>query len=228
MEFKDYYKVLGVGKDAAEVEIKKIYRKLAKKYHPDTNAGSKASEEKFKEISEAYEVLGDKDKRAKYDEMYDDLKSGRYREQSGGFDPSAYRTRRAITAVISIPGAARTGTRPISATFSTCFSAAVEAEASEIFSAPAAAARGPTGPQALAALKATARTGRTSTPGSKSGLNRPIRAANRRLTCRQSPARKTVKFKIPARYSGRRKNQALRSRRSRLREGQSWQPLSGD
>lgn len=92
MDFKDYYKVLGLEKGASAEEIKKTYRKLAKKYHPDTNAGNKASEEKFKEVSEAYEVLGDKDKRAKYDELYDDMKSGRFRAGAGGgFDPSMYR-----------------------------------------------------------------------------------------------------------------------------------------
>jgi curved DNA-binding protein len=91
MEFKDYYKVLGVDKSATAEELKKTYRKLAKKYHPDTNPGNKASEEKFKEISEAYEVLGDKDKRAKYDDLYEDMKSGRFRAGAGGgFDPSAY------------------------------------------------------------------------------------------------------------------------------------------
>jgi curved DNA-binding protein len=92
MDFKDYYKVLGVEKGATEEEIKKIYRKLAKKHHPDTNAGSKQSEEKFKEISEAYEVLGDKEKRAKYDELYEDMKSGRFRESYGGVDPSGFRS----------------------------------------------------------------------------------------------------------------------------------------
>lgn len=91
MDFKDYYKVLGLDKNASAEEIKKTYRKLAKKYHPDANPGNKASEEKFKEISEAYEVLGDKDKRAKYDELYEDMKSGRFRAGAGGgFDPSMY------------------------------------------------------------------------------------------------------------------------------------------
>jgi len=91
VDFIDYYKVLGLGKDASPEEIKKTYRKLAKKYHPDVNAGNAEGERKFKEISEAYEVLGDAEKRAKYDELYDAVKSGRYRSGGfGGFDPFTY------------------------------------------------------------------------------------------------------------------------------------------
>ena len=66
---KDYYEVLGVARDAAQGDIKKAYRKLAVKFHPDKNPGDTAAEEKFKEISEAYEVLGDEDKRHKYDQF---------------------------------------------------------------------------------------------------------------------------------------------------------------
>lgn len=71
MEYKDYYKLLGVERNAAEKDIKAAYRKLARKYHPDVNPGDKEAEEKFKQISEAYEVLNDKEKRAKYD-LYGD------------------------------------------------------------------------------------------------------------------------------------------------------------
>ncbi|MDD4503350.1 MAG: molecular chaperone DnaJ [Clostridiaceae bacterium] len=66
---RDYYEILGVAKTASEEEIKKAYRNLAKKYHPDMNQGDKGAESKFKELNEAYEVLGDKDKKAKYDQF---------------------------------------------------------------------------------------------------------------------------------------------------------------
>lgn len=69
MEYKDYYKTLGVSKKASQDEIKKAYRKLAVKYHPDKNKDDKAAEERFKEVSEAYEVLGSAEKRKKYDEL---------------------------------------------------------------------------------------------------------------------------------------------------------------
>jgi curved DNA-binding protein len=69
MEFKDYYKILGIEKSATGAEIKKAYRELAKRYHPDKNPGDKNAEEKFKEISEAYEVLKDPEKRRKYDQL---------------------------------------------------------------------------------------------------------------------------------------------------------------
>ena len=74
MEYKDYYKILGVNKSASTDDIKKAFRKLAVKYHPDKNHGDKVAEEKFKEITEANEVLSDPEKRKKYDEVGENWK----------------------------------------------------------------------------------------------------------------------------------------------------------
>lgn len=68
MDYKDYYKIMGVGRDANQDEIKRVYRKLARKFHPDVSKEANA-EEKFKEVQEAYEVLKDPEKRAAYDQL---------------------------------------------------------------------------------------------------------------------------------------------------------------
>ncbi len=86
MQYKDYYKTLDITKTANEEEIKKAYRTLVKKHHPDKNQGDKKSEDKFKEVSEAYEVLSDVEKRKKYDNFENQTHfSGRY-----DFDPNKY------------------------------------------------------------------------------------------------------------------------------------------
>ena len=86
-EKRDYYEVLGVDKNASDAELKKAYRKLAKKYHPDTNPGDKEAEAKFKEASEAYAVLSDADKRRQYDQFgHAAFEQGGGAGGFGGFD----------------------------------------------------------------------------------------------------------------------------------------------
>ncbi|MBN2388780.1 MAG: J domain-containing protein [Anaerolineales bacterium] len=83
MEYKDYYKILGVDRKASSDEIKRAYRKLAMQYHPDRNPGDKTAEERFKEINEAYQVLSDSGKRARYDQLGDSYSRW---QRSGGQD----------------------------------------------------------------------------------------------------------------------------------------------
>jgi molecular chaperone DnaJ len=82
---KDFYAVLGVSKDATPEEIKKKYRKMARELHPDKNPGDKAAEERFKGVSEAYDVLSDDAKRKEYDEARSLFAGGGFRPGGGGF-----------------------------------------------------------------------------------------------------------------------------------------------
>jgi curved DNA-binding protein len=92
MDYKDYYKILGVAKSATTDEIKKAYRKLAIKFHPDKNQGNKKAEEQFKEANEANEVLSNPEKRKKYDELGENWKQYENQGSQGrqGFDRSQY------------------------------------------------------------------------------------------------------------------------------------------
>src|SRR3989475_1717337 len=90
MAKRDYYEVLGVEKSAGAEEIKKAYRKLAVKFHPDKNPGDKTAEEQFKELGEAYEALSDPQKRAAYDQYGHaafDRRAGAYARAGGFHDP---------------------------------------------------------------------------------------------------------------------------------------------
>jgi len=140
MDYKDYYKILGVAKSATQQEIKKAYRKLAAKYHPDKNPDNPSAEDKFKEVGEAYEVLKDPEKRKLYDQAGSDWK--RYQRASeqtgGGFDWSQYagqqqggggqyRTRVNMNDIFGdqaqgqSPGGAQGGGSPFSSFFETLF-----------------------------------------------------------------------------------------------------------
>lgn len=91
MKFIDYYKILGLDKNATQDEIKKAYRKLARKYHPDINPNNKEAEHKFKEINEANEVLADPDKRKKYDKYGKDWQYAEEFEKAGRSGPNSSR-----------------------------------------------------------------------------------------------------------------------------------------
>ena len=101
MDYKDYYKILGVERSADEKEIKKAYRRLARQYHPDVNSGDKAAEARFKEINEANEVLSDPEKRRKYDDLDQDYQRWQQTGGASGYDFNQWSARGA-------PG----GTRP--------------------------------------------------------------------------------------------------------------------
>jgi curved DNA-binding protein len=86
MEYHDYYKILGVPRGSGEAEIKKAYRKLAMRYHPDRNPGDKQAEDRFKEINEAYQVLSDPQKRSRYDQLGEDYSQWQQKGAPGNYD----------------------------------------------------------------------------------------------------------------------------------------------
>ena len=159
---KDYYKVLGVPKDATEAEIKKAYRKLAREYHPDANKGNAKAEERFKEISEANDVLGDPKKRKEYDEA-------RALFGNGGFRPGRARAAARFNFDLGdlFGGGGRAAGRRRRAA-----SAAASVTSSGACSTEAARARAPS-PGAA----------RTWSPRSRSASRRPSRAPRSRCGC---------------------------------------------
>ncbi len=195
MDFKDYYKVLGLEKGASAEEIKKTYRKLAKKYHPDTNPGNKASEEKFKEVGEAYEVLGDKEKRAKYDEMYDDLKSGRYREQAGGgFDPSTYRTQAGQNGGYQYTWNSSDGNASDFSDFFNMFFGGGGGGFGDIFGNRGSQ----TGGNRSAGFESFSEDGQDIDARVEIGIKQAYKGGEQTITLQTEAGAKTVKFKIPA------------------------------
>ena len=103
VKYKDYYDILGVTRNTSDKEIKSAFRKLARKYHPDTNKGNKQAEEKFKEINEAYEALGDPEKRRRYDALGSSFREGSEFTPPPGFDFSGFDFRKGFTGTQESP-----------------------------------------------------------------------------------------------------------------------------
>jgi curved DNA-binding protein len=196
MDFKDYYSTLGVAKTATEKEIKQAFRKLARKHHPDVNPGDKSAESKFKEINEAYEVLGDPAKRKKYDELgtnwraYEQAGAGAGGPGFQGFDPSqfggfggggtGYRTM-TEDEVRDLFGDAN----PFSDFFQTFFGGAGPSAAGE-------------GRRSRGSARGRGRVGRDVEHELELGLEDAYRGTTRRLTLKHDGHSRTVDVRIPA------------------------------
>lgn len=190
MEFKDYYQTLGVAKTASSKEIKQAYRKLARKFHPDVNPGDKASESRFKEINEAYEVLGDAEKRKKYDELGANWRQYEQAQQSG---QSPFGDIRWGEAAGQAGGPYRTinedelrdmfgGENPFS----------------EFFQAFFGGGRSPAGRRGRASRASRTRAGRDVEEEIDLSLEEAMRGATRRLSIKQEGHTRTVDVRIPA------------------------------
>ena len=134
MEYKDYYQILGVDRDADEKAIKRAYRRLAVQFHPDKNPGDKRAEDRFKEINEAYEVLGDPAKRAKYDRLGSSYQAWQRGGVPGGFDWSQW--------MGGAPGGVRVEVGDLEGLFGGGFSDFFQAIFGEMAGTAAARARG--------------------------------------------------------------------------------------
>jgi DnaJ-class molecular chaperone len=192
MDFKDYYATLGVPKSATAKDIKQAFRKMARKHHPDVNPSDKSAEARFKDVNEAYEVLGDPEKRKKYDELG---ANWRAYEQSGGPGPGARPQPQS--------GGFRTMTEdemremfgdgnPFSDFFQTFFggSAGGDAEGRDPFEPP--------GRRSRAGRARTAREGRDFEQQIELGLEDAFHGTTRRLSITHDGQMRTVDVRIPA------------------------------
>ncbi len=189
MEFKDYYATLGVAKDASDKEIKQAYRKLARKLHPDVNPGDTQAESRFKAINEAHEVLGDSEKRRKYDELGANWRLYEQAQQQGGPSPfDGFWQRQAGGA----PGGASTmseddirqmfgGDDPFSDFFHVFFGGA-----------------GAPGPQGGRARATRSRRGRDVEQELELSLDEALTGTTRRLSIKHEGHARAVEVRIPA------------------------------
>ena len=195
VDYKDYYKILGVSKDATQDDIKRAYRKLARKYHPDANPDNPSAEEKFKEIGEAYEVLKDPNKRKRYDMLGSNWKQ--YERAGTGWTGGGGRT---YTYDFS-GGGFNFG--DLSSGFSDFFEMFFGRGADERFSSFTSQFGGGAGTQTKQRRKSTWRTSATYQKGRdlQSNLNVTLREAyfgtRRSLRLQKDGKTKTVSLKIP-------------------------------
>ena len=201
MEFKDYYQTLGVTKSASEKEIKQAYRKLARKHHPDVNPGDKSAEAKFKEINEAHEVLGDPEKRKKYDElganwrMYEQAQQQGHEARAPRGSPFGDAAGGAWNINMGGPGGYRTMTEeemhdlfgnqdPFSDFFNTFFGGGAVARAK--------------GDEAAAGAPAASQKGRDIEHPVELTLEEAFHGATRRISIKQGGHARSVDVRIPA------------------------------
>jgi curved DNA-binding protein len=186
VKFRDYYEILGVGRTAKEDEIKKAYRKLARKYHPDLNPNNKQAEEKFKEIQEAYEVLSDAEKRKRYDQLGANWKNGADFTPPPGWGPGGgYQGTINMEDLFGRAGRGQQQRSPFSDFFEALFGG-----------------MGGMGGMEEEPETGRRRTGRSSRPGeAETELWLPLddmhRGTTRKLTVRLGNAEKTIDVRIP-------------------------------
>ena len=185
LKFKDYYETLGVGRTTDADDIKKAYRKLARKYHPDVNPNDTLAEEKFKEIQEAYEVLSDSEKRRRYDQLGANWKNGAEFTPPPGWQGSGFRTEFDIGDILGGRGGFSSSRGGFSDFFESMFGRA-----------------GGGGAAGRTAASGRTRSGHRSRQRVETELALPLeemhRGTTRKLSFRVNNRKKTVDVRIPA------------------------------
>jgi DnaJ-class molecular chaperone len=189
VDFKDYYATIGVPKTASAKEIKAAFRRLARKHHPDVNPGDKGAETKFKEVNEAYEVLGDADKRKKYDELGANWRAYEQAERAGASGPGS------STRYTWTPGGQ--GFRPMTQEeMEDLFGEQEDSPFSDFFKQFFGGAAGPGGPRHTRRTRQAP--GRDVEHSLELGLEDVLNGTTQRLAIRHDGDQRQVEVRIPA------------------------------